>query len=128
MAAKLSVSLVICLALTGCASVQVARDARGQGLTKVYRGSQQDIFYAMHNAVLETSGKIVEENKSECSVLGRYGMTAFSWGERVGIFCYRISESEYQVEVVSKRAVGPNITAKDWTAQIFRVLDSELHQ
>jgi hypothetical protein len=61
-------------------------------------------------------------------VLAEYGVSAFSWGERVGVFSRRAGKGETRVEVVSKRAVAVNVTAKDRTDEIFAALERVLAQ
>jgi len=80
----------------------------------------------MKVAVFKTGGKVTEENKHDCSILADYGVSAFSWGERVGVFCSKIDRNKTETEVVSKRAISVNITSTDWTEQIYKILDEEL--
>lgn len=118
--------IFIFIILSGCASVQVAKDARGTGQKKIYEKPMSQVWGAMKQAVLNTGGSIVSENTNDCSILAKYGVGAFSWGERVGVFCVVISENKTETEVVSKRAVSMKITASDWTKDIYKELDELL--
>ncbi len=120
--ALLSVSLL----LGGCATTQVAQGAKGTGVTKVYERPIPVVWKAMNKAITETGGDITQEDIQECSILAEYGVSAFSWGERVGVFCTKQSANTTEIEVVSKRAVSVNVTADDLTEKIYTVLDSEL--
>lgn len=121
-------TVVLCTAilLGGCATSQVAKDAKGTGVKKVYDKPTSAVWNAMKTAVSKTGGEVAEENEQECSILAIYNASAFSWGERVGIFCSKQSESKTETEVVSKRAISVNITATDWTEEIYKILDEEL--
>lgn len=118
--------ILILAFLSGCASVQVAKDARGTGQKKIYEKPMSQVWDAMKQAVLKTGGSIKSENTDDCSILAEYGAGLFSWGERVGVFCVVISENKTETEVVSKRAVSMNITASDWTNDIYKELDKLL--
>ena len=114
------------LLLGGCATTQVAQDAKGTGMKKVYEKPIPVVWKAMHKAITETGGDITQENMQDCTILAEYGVSAFSWGERIGIFCTKQSANTTETEVVSKRAVSVNITADDLTEKIYMILDSEL--
>ena len=114
------------LALSGCATSQVAKEAKGTGIKKTYEKSSSIVWDAMKEAVSSTGGEITEENKRDCSILADYSVSAFSWGERVGIFCTELGSNKTETEVVSKRAVSVNISSTDWTEEIYKILDKEL--
>jgi hypothetical protein len=66
---------------------------------------------------------VASDNKAEGTILVDHGASAFSWGERVAIFVERIgTKGNSRVEVVSKGALGVNITATDWARQIHERL------
>lgn len=114
------------LNVSGCASVGVAQDAKGTGVKRIYQKPVSEAWRAMRNAVVSTGGVIKEEDKEDCSVLSEYGVSWFSWGERVGVFCRAVTPTQTEIEIVSKPAVSTNVTATDWTSAIFRQLDSHL--
>lgn len=117
---------IIFITLSGCATVEVAKDARGTGQQKIYDKPKSEVWVAMKQAVLSTGGSVVSENANDCSILADYGVGLVSWGERVGVFCVVISPNKTETEVVSKRAVSMNITASDWTNAIYKELDKLL--
>ena len=79
----LSAVLILC----GCATSQIAKEAKGTGVKKTYEKTSSVVWDAMKIAVSKTGGEIEEENEQDCSILANYGVSAFSWGERVGVFC-----------------------------------------
>ena len=119
-------SALVLTTFVGCASIEVAKNAQGTGQKKIYRAPLEKVWVAIPKAIAQTGGDIEESDKTQCSVLAEYGVTWFSWGERVGVFCYRISESETEVEVVSKRAFAAGTIPLWSTSKIFNALDNEL--
>ena len=73
--------LVILLAL-GCASVQTAKNAEGEGKKRVFTGSKGEIWMIMVEAVRVTGGTIKEQDEDRCNILASYGATAWSWGRK----------------------------------------------
>ena len=120
------VMLATALTLAGCATSEVAKYAKGTGVKKVYDKPESTVWHAMKAAITITDGEIVEENQQECTIYANYGVSWFSWGERVGVFCAAQGGDKTEAEVVSKRAVRANVTADDLTEDIFKALDEEL--
>lgn len=120
-------TLISIATLASCASVESAKSAKGTGTEKLYLASCGDIFNSVPSIADSTGGKIKEANNSKGYFLVEYGMTAFSWGERVAIFCDQ-RNGKAAVEVVSIRAYSQNITAKDWTSLIFEKLDKKFRR
>lgn len=120
------IGLCMTLLLGGCATPQIALDAKGTGVVKVYDKPKPVVWTAMKKAVRGTGGAIAVENEKDCEIAAKYGVTAFSWGERVGLFCRSLSADRTEIEVVSKPAISVNITARDWTSEIYEALDTEL--
>lgn len=119
-------AVLVIASFAGCASVEVAKEGQGTGEKRTYRASVDRVWAAIPGAIAQTGGSVKESDRAKCSVLAEYGVSLVSWGERVGVFCYGRSANETEVEVVSRRAVGMNITASDWTQKIFGILDREL--
>lgn len=111
------------LATTGCATVADARAERGTGVIVVYAASFDEVWSALPAAMKELELKVAADNKTEGYLLAESGASAFSWGERIAVFVERVGTSGgIRVEVVSKRAVGANITATDWAPKIHEKL------
>ncbi|HPD82880.1 MAG: hypothetical protein R3D88_03220 [Alphaproteobacteria bacterium] len=123
---KLIFVIFLTLNLQACASSNAAKTAQGSGLTKTYAASYDATWNASINAVNATYGEVVEENKEEGNIVATYGVTPFSWGERVAVFLKSLGSKETEVEVVSKRAVSTNITAANWEPKIHDKISEEL--
>ena len=117
---------IIALSLQACASHDAARGARGTGQKEIYAASYDRTWDASISAVETTGGKIVESNKEKGDILASYGVTAFSWGERVAVFLKSIGTKQTEVEVATKRAVATNITAKNWDAKLHGTIGKNL--
>ena len=125
---KLCIITVLSLSLQACAASNSAKTAQGTGLTKEYVARFDRTFTASVDAVKATNGEIVEENKAEGNIVATYGITPFSWGERVAVFIESLSANKTEVEVVSKRAVATNITAANWETKIHDKIAENLKQ
>ncbi len=119
----LTAFIISILTLTACSSLHSIPDSKGSGKKKTYNATVDDTWEAMLIAVSQTKGFIRQEHKDTCTVLAEYNMSMFSWGENVAVFCYKKSDKTTEVEVISKAKVATNITASNWTDDVFRELD-----
>lgn len=111
------------LAASGCSTVADARADRGTGVIVNYAASFDQMWSALPAVLKDLGLKVAGDNMAEGTVLVEGGASAFSWGERVAIFVERIGTRGYtRVEVVSKGALGINITATDWSKSIHEKL------
>jgi hypothetical protein len=101
-------------------------EGRGTGQKKLYKADLEKAWRAMPRAVVQSGATVKESDKGKCAVVGETGVSAFSWGERIAVFCEKKSDTEIEIEVVSKRAFALNLAASDSTSRIFTLLDSEL--
>lgn len=113
------------LTLAGCSTVDTAKEAQGSGQMKTYYVTQEKAWPAMLNAVEQTGGAIKEQNEEQCYVLAAYGVTAFSWGEKVAVFC-NSSHGSTDIEVVMKAALKTNVSAVKRAPEIFSAIDIAL--
>ena len=118
--------LIATCGLTACASTDAARGQSGTGLSQKYAAGYEKAWNTSLSVVENSGGEVVEANKNEGEILVSYGVTAFSWGERVGVFVKPINKNTTEIEVVSKRAIGANITAKDWGPKLHKQLEQVL--
>ena len=124
---RISVALLLVAALLAApAFAQDILEGRGTGQKKRYKADLEKAWRAMPRAVVQSGATVKESDKAKCAVLGETGVSAFSWGERISVFCEKKSDTEVEIEVVSKRAFALNLSASDSTARIFTLLDSEL--
>lgn len=113
------------LLLAGCTTLKDARDARGTGVKKTFDKSYELVWQKSVEVIQESHLDLVSKDKEDGTILAQKGMSAFSHGENVAIFLNREGDSTI-VEVVSKRAIATNITAKNWTSYIFQKLNEKL--
>jgi len=111
------------LASAGCSTVADARAERGTGVIVNYAAPFDRIWAALPEILKDLGLKVAGDNMAEGYMLVDNGASAFSWGERVAIFVERIgTRGNSRVEVVSKAALGMNITAADWAKSIHDAL------
>ncbi len=125
MSEKKLIAFIAILSITGCSSVQSAKNARGTGEKQLFSSTKDKVWPAMLASIPSTGGSIKEKNKDQCYVLASYGVTAWSWGEKVAVFCQENSEST-EVEVVMKAALKTNITAVKRAPKIFTAISNKL--
>ncbi|MGH1398039.1 MAG: DUF3568 family protein [Alphaproteobacteria bacterium] len=123
---RIALIVLVALNLQACASANHAKNAQGEGIKMVYSASYDNTWDASIAAIAATNGKIVEQDQKQGVIAASYGVTAFSWGERVALFLKTLTSKKTEVEVVSKRAVATNITAADWVADIHQELAKTL--
>ena len=117
--------LCVCVLLFGCATIQTVKNSKGAGQQKLYSESVDLVWPRVKSAVLETGGSIVEVNEADQFLLASYSMSAWSWGEKVAVFC-AASNGGTVVEVVSKASLATNVTAPNRAPEIFASLERSL--
>lgn len=111
------------LAAGGCSTVADARADRGSGVIVNYAAPFDKVWAALPEILKELGLKVAGDNMAEGTLLVEHGASTFSWGERVAIFVERIgTKGNSRVEVVSKGALGVNVTATDWAKSIHEKL------
>jgi len=113
------------LTFTGCATTSNAQADRGKGVIVTYAAPFDKVWAALPEILKELGLHAGSANEKDGVILVERGASAWSWGERVAIFVERIgTQGNSRVEVVSKDALGTNITATDWAKQIHAKLAS----
>ncbi len=111
------------LATAGCSTVADARADRGSGVIVSYAAPFDKVWAALPAVLGDLGLKVGADNMAQGYMVVESGASAFSWGERVAIFVERIgTRGHTRVEVVSKAALGINITAADWASRIHEKL------
>jgi len=118
--------LMVAAFVQGCTSLADVKAARGGGLQRTYNVEFDRAWEAAIAGVRASGLSLAAENKAEGYILAERGPTAFSWGENVAIFTKKVSARQTTVEVVSKKALATNITAADWTQDLFNQIDQRL--
>lgn len=122
---KALLTLITALTIAGCSSVQTAKNSQGAGDKKLFSAAKDRVLPAMLASISSTGGSLKEVNTEECYILASYGATAWSWGEKVAIFCQE-KDSSTEVEVVMKAAFKANVTAVNRAPAIFTAILNEL--
>lgn len=123
---KVVLLTLLVLGVNACASVETMREAGGNGTANVYNVSYDKAWEASKDAVVDAGGRLNEEDKAQGYIIGTFGMSAFSWGEKVSIFLTALDKNATEVEVVSKRALATNVTAKNWEPTIHKQIKNNL--
>ncbi|MFQ5541669.1 MAG: hypothetical protein ACE5E2_02475 [Candidatus Binatia bacterium] len=123
---RLLLFFAVAFLLGSCASTQTVKEARGQGIKKMYNHPYEDVYQATLSAAEKQELKILEENKDEGLILLSHGVTLWSWGERIAVFLAEDSDSSTEVEIVSKPVVAPLNFPPDWASRLFTEIDQEL--
>ncbi len=113
------------LTFTGCATTSNAQADRGKGVIVSYAAPYDKMWAALMDILKDLGLKVGSADEQQGVILIGQGASAFSWGERVAIFVERIgTQGNTRVEVVSKDALGTNITATDWAQRVHERLAS----
>lgn len=117
------VSTVLALMLiSGCTTLKDADNARGTGVQASYAKPYDEVWNKTIDIINESKLDLISKDKEDGKMLAQKGMSALSYGENVAVFLEKKSESATQVEVVSKRTLAANITAKNWGSYIHTKL------
>lgn len=104
-----------------------AQAAKGTGTSRIYDKPYDTVWSAVIETVKASDLALVAENKEKGTILAQGAISAFSWGENVAVFVEDAGgKARTRVEVLNKRALAANITAKDWETRLFEALDRRL--
>jgi len=123
----LSTLLLSLVFTSGCATLADAQQAKGSGAFRIYDKPYDTVWTAVVETVKASDLALVSENKDKGTLLAQGAISPFSWGENVAIYVEDVGgKARTRVEVVNKRALATNITAKDWETRILDALDKRL--
>jgi hypothetical protein len=112
---------------SGCSTLVDAQAAKGTGTSRIYDKPYDTVWSAVIETVKASDLALVAENKEKGTILAQGAISAFSWGENVAVFVEDAGgKARTRVEVLNKRALAANITAKDWETRLFEALDRRL--
>ncbi len=120
------VILIIALLVGGCASMQTVKEAKGQGVSRLYQYSYDDVFDATLAAAKSKQLEVVESDKPGGRLLLSHGITWWSWGERIAVFLKAMTPKTTEVEIVSKPILSPLNFPPDWQQILLEQIDVEL--
>lgn len=113
---------------TGCGTLAGARDAKGTGARRVYDAPADEVWNAVPQALAALGLKIASSSRSDGCVLAEGGVSAWSWGEKIAVFVEEVSSSRTEVEVVRKKALATNATARDWENPVLNKIEDVLRR
>jgi len=123
------ISIVISIALPGCATISSLQPGRGGSSFQVLGKNYDEVW----KAVVGTASRsltVVESDKDKGVLKAekRPGLT--TWGEVVGVFIRPASRDApiYTVEVQSIKRYRLQITGQDWTTTMISGIKAELNQ
>jgi len=111
---------------SGCNSIESVKSTRGTGKTVAYAVDFKTAWAALPPAIKAVGLEVAEVNEGGRTITAESGMNLLSYGSRVAIFVEETGPKATRVEVVSKRVIATNITAKDWTEPLFTELGKRL--
>lgn len=120
--------MILAYSLSACNTLRDAKEAKGSGSVKLYDQSYNTVWDAAIKVVDKSGLEIASSDKNKGEILAEGAISFFSWGEKVAIFVEKDQNGKVRtrVEVISKRALATNITAKNWEGYIIKNLDIEL--
>lgn len=108
-------------------SLDSVKSEQGKGVKQSFYATKNDTWDALLQILEKLKITVVEADKSGYMILAKTEISSFSWGEKVAIFITSPPDSaQTNVEVISKRNVTLNVTAKDWSREILAGLDKKL--
>ena len=117
---RLYILLFLLVLFTGCSTLKDASEGRGTGKQQNYAHGYDKVWDAAVKAVNESKLDLIAKDKEEGKILAQKGISVLSYGENVAVFVEPAEqENNTTVEVVSKRALQTNITAKNWSNYIL---------
>jgi hypothetical protein len=124
---KALILIILSLPISGCNTLLDAANSKGSGKYRIYNKSYDAVWSATIKTVNASSLDLIVADKEKGKILAEGPISVFSWGEKVAIFIERVGNKiKTRVEVISKRALATNFTAKNWENHILKDLDKEL--
>jgi hypothetical protein len=131
-------SVALGCALVGLALLSVACASTGglrtepldAGVGREFSGDYAAVLRAAEQAVLGaglTVDSYEEVNDSTAVIVGKKGMSAWSWGELVRVVVQKSAADRVAVRVFTRRKMATNVTAKgDYSETIFANIELAL--
>jgi hypothetical protein len=117
---------VAAIAMSGCASTETVKEAKGQGVSRNYPYAYEQVYKATLSATKTKELEIIEEDKSKGRVILSHGITLWSWGERIAVFIKPFAASGTEVEIISKPVLAPLNFPPDWQHILLDQIDVQL--
>jgi hypothetical protein len=118
--------VLVLFAPLACASVETVKEGRGNGAKRVYSGGCEIHWKKSVNAVRNLGLEILDLDKTRLEIIAKTSASAFSWGERVGVWLYPSQDGKAcKVEVYSRRVGALNATGENWEPKFFNIYDQD---
>lgn len=112
--------------VSGCASTETVKEAKGQGVSRVYQYAYEPVYNATLSAAKTKKLEVVENDKTNGKLVLSHGVTLWSWGERIAVFIKPMVTNSTEVEIVSKPVLSPLNFPPDWQQILLDQIDVEL--
>jgi len=110
----------------GCASTETVKEAEGQGVSRSYPYTYDQVYEATLSAAKTKELEVVESDRSAGRVMLSHGVTLWSWGERIAVFIKPVADATTEVEIVSKPVLSPLNFPPDWQNILLDQIGFEL--
>ena len=125
-------ALVVGISLTtmliGCTSAdKIQKEPLDAGHERIFVADNATVIDAARSAIDDVGLSLISENSARDGTMfvAYRTVTAFSWGEVVRVFVEPVAEGT-AVRIISEKMLSTNITAKDFTSDIFERIDAIL--
>lgn len=105
---------MVALCISGCSSLSSTLADRGNGKSKVYQVTLDELWSEMPTVITLVGLEYVRADKEDRYMLAERKASGFTWGEYVAIF-YTPEGQQTSVEIVAKPALYTNVTSAYWT-------------
>lgn len=112
--------------VSGCASTETVKEAKGEGVSRVYQYAYEPVYNAALAAAKTKKLEVVENDKVKGRLILSHGVTLWSWGERIAVFIKPMATNTTEVEIVSKPVLSPLNFPPDWQQILLDQVDIEL--
>jgi hypothetical protein len=123
---NIPLALFVVLLLGACASTQSVQQAKGTGEKRTFSANYEAVYKATLSAASKQGLTLTSADESSGQILLSHGLTPWSWGKRVAIFVTKISDSQTQVEIISKPERAPLNFPANWVTKLFEAIGAEL--
>ena len=125
------------LTVTACVSTERLRQSRGSGELRCYRGEFELIWGAVEASIVRNGLQTLVADTLDRYLIARSApeprpedpkdmALESSAGQRVAVFVDSAGPSMWSVEVVSRRFFALDVAPRDWTDDVFEVLEATL--
>lgn len=123
------VLLACAVSLSACTSLESMQVSRFQdGMIQQYDVPYETAFTLAKYACSVHSFDIESEDFENGVIVAENGISAMSWGERIGIYFDENEAGKTSVSVVTKAIVKTNFFAPEWDTEIHMSIQQRLYQ